>query len=60
MSDPQRPVTYVWRSKKQHPHRFGEECWIVTRPGAASDFVSVEFADGEQVITLRTALRRAL
>ena len=48
---------YVWRSKKEHPERFGDSCRIAHQ-SVSSLQVTVEFPDGITVRASRMAVRR--
>ena len=48
---------YVWRSKKEHPKRFGDPCRIVHH-SVSSLQITVEFPDGLTVQASRMAVRR--
>ena len=57
MTGQDRTAGYVWRSKKEHPERFGDPCRIVRQSVSALQ-VTVEFPDGVTVQASRMAVRR--
>ena len=58
MSRKTRLDGYVWRLKTELPERFGQPCAIVGNTGSTL-LIMVEFEDGFQVRTTRSAVRRA-
>ena len=55
-----RPMTHVWHWRKYRPDRKGHACRVVcVANGRGPRNVMVEFADGEQVVAPRYAVRKA-